>query len=104
MALPGKRHALRAQIDALCESAEIKPRQRAKLDDMALLHLIAPDSNWLTLLPEIVVQDELRDISLVVVEKSSQLQECFYAITAPHYSRINVLEQLLTKSHSMLSE
>jgi LysR family transcriptional activator of nhaA len=104
IALPGTRHALRAQFDALCESAEIQPRLRAEVDDMALLRLIARDSGWLTLLPEIVVQDELRGGSLVVVGESAQLQECFYAITAPHRSRIDVLEQLLTKSHLILSE
>lgn len=104
IALPGPRHALRAQFDALCESAEIKPRLRADVDDMALLRLIARDSGWLTLLPEVVVQDELHDGSLVVVGESSQLQERFYAITAPHRSRIDVLEELLTKSHIILSE
>lgn len=104
IALPGTRHALRAQFDALCESAEITPKLRAEVDDMALLRLIARDSGWLTLLPEIVVQDELRAGSLVVVGVSSQLQERFYAITAPHRGRIDVLEELLTHSHGMLPE
>lgn len=104
IALPGTRHALRAQFDALCESAEIKPKLRAEVDDMALLRLIARDSGWLTLLPEVVVQDELRAGSLVVAGVSSQLQERFYAITAPHRSRIDVLEQLLANSHGELSE
>lgn len=98
IALPGPRHAIRAQFDALCESAAVKPRLRAEVDDMAMLRLIARDSGWLTVLPEVVVQDELRTGSIVVVGQSTQLQEHFYAITAPHRHRIDVLEHLLAGS------
>lgn len=95
LALPGSRHALRAQFDALCEAAQVKPRIRAEVDDMAMLRLIARDSGWLTLLPEVVVQDEVGNGTLVVLGQTAQLQEHFYAITAPQRSRIEVLEQLL---------
>ncbi|MDE2077696.1 MAG: LysR family transcriptional regulator [Burkholderiales bacterium] len=93
--LPGPRHALRAQFDALCLSANVTPRLRAEVDDMAMLRLIARDSGWLTVLPEVVVQDELRSQSLVKVGQSTQLQEHFYAITTPHRHRIERLERLL---------
>ncbi len=95
MALPGPRHALRAQFDALCAAADVSPRLRAEVDDMAMLRLIARDSGWLTVLPEVVVQDELRAGILVCVGQSETLQERFYAITTPHRHRIDVLEQLL---------
>ena len=96
IALPGPRHALRAQFDALCATAGISPRLRAEVDDMAMLRLIARDSGWLTLVPEVVVQDELRAGTLVAVGHSTVLQERFYAITTPRRHRIEVLEQLLT--------
>lgn len=95
IALPGPRHALRAQFDALCATAGIAPRLRAEVDDMAMLRLIARDSGWLTLLPEVVVQDELRTGALVTVGHSAALQERFYAITTPHRHRIEALEKLL---------
>lgn len=95
IALPGPRHALRAQFDALCATAGVSPRLRAEVDDMAMLRLIARDSGWLAVLPEVVVQDELRTGILVVVGHSTVLQERFYAITTPHRHRIEVLEQLL---------
>jgi LysR family transcriptional regulator, transcriptional activator of nhaA len=95
LALPGPRHALRAQFDALCITADVKPRVRAEVDDMATLRLIARDSGWLTVLPEVVVQDELRVGTLVTVGRSAQLQERFYAITTPHRHRMERLEQLL---------
>ena len=95
MALPGPRHALRAQFDALCATAGVHPRLRAEVDDMAMLRLIARDSGWLAVLPEVVVQDELRAGMLVIVGYSTVLLERFYAITTPHRHRIQVLEQLL---------
>ncbi len=96
IALPGPRHALRSQFDALCATVSVTPKLRAEVDDMAMLRLIARDSGWLTLLPEVVVQDELRTGILVTVGHSNALQEGFYAITTPHRHRIEVLEQLLT--------
>ncbi|OEZ63871.1 MULTISPECIES: LysR family transcriptional regulator [unclassified Duganella] len=95
IALPGPRHVLRAQFDALCATAGVNPRLRAEVDDMAMLRLIARDSGWLAVLPEVVVQDELRDGILVVVGHSTALQERFYAITTPRRHRIEVLEKLL---------
>jgi LysR family transcriptional activator of nhaA len=96
IALPGPRHALRAQFDALCASAGVTPRLRAEVDDMAMLRLIARDSGWLAVLPEVVVQDELRSGVLVTVGQSTELQERFYAITTPHRHRIEMLEGLLS--------
>ncbi len=98
MALPGPRHAMRAQFDALCVSAGVAPRLRAEVDDMAMLRLVARDSGWLTVLPEVVVQDELRAGTLVTVGQSTLLQENFYAITTPRRHRIDALEQLLGSS------
>lgn len=95
LALPGPRHALRAQFDAICLAAGVAPRLRAEVDDMPMLRLIARDSGWLTLLPEVVVQDELKSGVLVVVGQPAGLHEPFYAITTPRRHRIERLERLL---------
>ena len=95
LALPGPRHALRGQFDALCVAAGVAPRVRAEVDDMAMLRLVARDSGWLTVLPEVVVQDELLAGVLVTVGRSTLLQENFYAITTLHRHRMERLEQLL---------
>ncbi|WEY40534.1 LysR family transcriptional regulator [Paraburkholderia sp. SUR17] len=100
IALPGPRHAFRAQFDALCLSANAKPRVRAEVDDMAMLRLLARDSGWLAVLPEVVVQDELRFGSLVKVGQSAELQEHFYAITTSRRQRIEWLDQLLESETS----
>ena len=101
IALPGPRHALRGQFDALCVAAGVTPRLRAEVDDMAMLRLVARDSGWLTVLPEVVVQDELRTGVLVTVGRSARLQENFYAITTLHRHRIERLEQLLAGSPTL---
>lgn len=95
MVLPGPRHALRAQFDALCDTAAVRPRVRAEVDDMAMLRLLARDSGWLALLPEVVVQDELRGGVLCVVGQSDRLRENFYAVTPPHRLRPELLDTLL---------
>lgn len=96
IALPGPRHALRAQFDALCAAAGVGPRIRAEVDDMAMLRLIARDSGWLTAVPDVVVQDELLAGTLVRMGQSPELYERFYAITTPHRHRLEVLERLLS--------
>ena len=99
IALPGPRHAVRAQFDAMCASAGVAPRMRAEVDDMAMLRLIARDSGWLTLLPAVVVQDELRSGILITVGQLVELQERFYAITTLHRHRLEMLERLLSYSN-----
>lgn len=99
IALPGPRHAVRAQFDAMCASAGIAPRLRAEVDDMAMLRLIARDSGWLALLPGVVVQDELSSGVLVTVGELVELQERFYAITTTHRHRLETLEHLLSRSN-----
>ncbi|PLC40993.1 LysR family transcriptional regulator [Ralstonia pickettii] len=98
IALPGPRHALRTQFDALCASEGVAPRLRAEIDDMAMLRLIARDSGWLAVLPEVVVQDELRSGVLVTVGQSTLLQEHFYAITTTRRHRLEALETLLSRA------
>jgi len=98
IALPGSRHSVRAQFDSLCLSMGIRPRLRAEVDDMAMLRLIARDSGWLTLLPAVVVQDELSSGMLVEVGQLNELEERFYAITTTQHHRIERLEQLIRAS------
>ena len=104
LALPGPRHTLRRHFDALCVAADVRPRLRAEVDDMAMLRLVARDSGWVTVLPEVVVQDELRTGLLVKVGQSTRLQENFYAITALHRHRIDRLEQLLAHAPQLVDK
>ncbi|MGV3725248.1 LysR family transcriptional regulator [Hydrogenophaga sp.] len=95
--LPSHRHALRGQFDAICAAEGVTPRVRAEVDDMAMLRLIARDSGWLALLPDVVVQDELQAGHLQVVGQAPELKERFFAITTPHRHQNDGLEQLLPR-------
>ena len=66
---------------SLCSSANVNPQLRAEIDDMTMLRLVARDSGWLTILPAVVVQDELESGALTRVGQSDLLRERFYAIT-----------------------
>jgi LysR family transcriptional activator of nhaA len=101
LVLPGPRHALRNQFDALCQAAGVVPRLRAEVDDMAMLRLLARDSGCLTLLPEVVVQDELRAGVLTLVGQVASIQEHFYAITPLRRHRIERLEALLERAPAL---
>ena len=98
MAMPSTRHSVRAQFDALCFSAGVQPRLRAEIDDMTMLRLVARDSGWITVLPEVVVQDELHSGELVHVGESSELTEHFYAITVQHGYPVGPLTRLLARA------
>lgn len=98
VALPSTRHSVRAQFDALCFAAGVTPNVRAEIDDMTMLRLVARDSGWITVLPEVVVQDELRSGVLVNVGHSPQLSEHFYAITAQHDRPVGPLNELLVRA------
>lgn len=97
IALPGPRHAVRAQFDALCASLGVVPRVRAEVDDMAMLRLLTRDSGWLALVPEVVVQDELRSGHLKTVGVLQELKEHFYAITAPNRYQPAALATLIAQ-------
>lgn len=79
--LPSLESDIRTAFDRLLEAGEIHPRIIAEVDDMAMLRLLARDSDGLALVPPVVVQDELRSGSLVEVHRIPEIRESFYAIT-----------------------
>lgn len=93
--LPGHDSEIRGQFDLVCEERGLAPRVSAEVDDMAMLRLLARDSGSLALVPEVVVQDELRE---GVVEKYCEVPgvfENFYAITAKRHFQSAALRSVL---------
>ena len=70
----------RAAITPLLDQAGIRPMVVAEVDDMAMLRLIAREADALTLVPPVVVRDELRSKTLVERCRIPQLRESFFAI------------------------
>lgn len=79
--LPSVQSNIRAAFDLILEQAGIAPVVLAEVDDMAMLRLLARESSGLTLVPPVVVQDELREGVLVERHQVAGLRESFYAIT-----------------------
>ena len=78
--LPSLDSGIRAGFDQLMETAGIRPVILAEVEDMAMLRLLARERGGVSLVPPIVVRDELEAGVLVEHCRIPQLTECFYAI------------------------
>ena len=93
--LPGRDNDIRAAFDLRCEQVGIRYRVRAEVDDMALLRLLARDSDSIALLPPVVVQDELRSGRLVEYAVVPDLYENFYGVTIQRRYEPPLVQSLL---------
>jgi LysR family transcriptional regulator, transcriptional activator of nhaA len=98
--LPGRDNDIRAGFDLMCERLGIRYRLRAEVDDMALLRLLARDSDSVALVPTVVVQDELRSGRLVEYGVVPDLHENFYAISVQRHFSPPLLKTLLKQSEA----
>ncbi|MAT51983.1 MAG: LysR family transcriptional regulator [Porticoccaceae bacterium] len=96
--LPGPSSDIRSQFDLLCEEHGVEIDPYAEVDDMAMLRLLARDSGGLAVVPEVVVQDELRSGKLQKYCVLERVSERFYAITAKRHFELVALKTLLEKS------
>lgn len=82
MLLPGPDSEIRTAFDALCEQLDLRPRVLAEVDDMAMMRLLARDTDAIALIPSVVVRDELHAGLLEEYREVPEVFETFYAITA----------------------
>ncbi|MDE3155485.1 MAG: LysR family transcriptional regulator [Acidobacteriota bacterium] len=80
--LPGRSARYRTDLDAWLDRQKVVPLVRAEIEDMALLRILAMTGDGLALVPEIVVRDELKDGTLIRLQRVPQIAEVFYAVTA----------------------
>ena len=102
MLLPGRDNDIRAAFDLLCEQRGIRYKLRAEVDDMALMRLLARDSDSVALLPSVVVQDELRSGRLVEHGVVPDLYENFYAISVRRHFEPPLLKALLQRPEAVV--
>ncbi len=79
--LPSAQSSMRASFDLLLDQAGIRPIILAEVDDMAMLRLLARECPGVTLVPPVVVRDELQQKVLVERARVPEIREGFYAIT-----------------------
>tara|TARA_R100000900_G_scaffold16004_1_gene14048 strand:- start:179 stop:1126 length:948 start_codon:yes stop_codon:yes gene_type:complete len=96
--LPGANQEIRRGFDALCSLHQYQPDILAEVDDMAMLRLLARDSGAVTVLPEVVVKDELQQGRLRRYERLPNLFENFFAITLPREFMPSLVSELLSRS------
>jgi LysR family transcriptional activator of nhaA len=97
MVLPGADSEMRTAFDALCEERGVRARVLAEVDDMAMLRLLARDTDAVALLPSVVVRDEVRSGALKEYGVVPGLYETFYAITVERRYPHPLLARLLTR-------
>ena len=93
--LPSLDSDIRTGFDRLLDLAGIRPIILAEVDDMAMLRLLAREREGVTLVPPIVVRDELHSGVLVEHCRIPQLTESFYAITQKRRFPNQLLGELL---------
>lgn len=81
--VPGKNTDIRSAFESFCATHQYQPDIKAEVDDMAMLRLLARDSGYLSVLPPVVVKDEIQSKQLQDYESIPQAFESFYAITVP---------------------
>ncbi len=96
--LPSLDSDIRVGFDRLMELAGIRPNILAEVDDMAMLRLLAREREGVTLVPPIVVRDELESGVLVEHCRVPQLSESFYAIILSRRFPNRLLGELLSRS------
>ncbi len=98
--LPSANSDIRTAFDLLCEQLDIRFRVRAEVDDMAMLRVLARDTDAVALLPSVVVRDELRDGRLQEYCVVPNLYENFYAITVKRRYQHPLLKTLFSRTEA----
>lgn len=94
--LPSLESSVRVAFDLVMEQAGIRPVIAAEVDDMAMLRLLARESHGVTLVPPVVVQDELKSGVLVERHRFYQIKKSFYAITPDRRFPNRMVRELLS--------
>lgn len=93
--LPSLDSDIRVAFDRVLELAGIRPIILAEVDDMAILRLLAREREGVTLVPPIVVRDELDTGVLVEHCRIPEVTETFYAIVQKRRFPNRLLSDLL---------
>ncbi|MEM9695410.1 MAG: LysR family transcriptional regulator [Myxococcota bacterium] len=98
LVVPTVESSIRTSFDALVERLDVRPEIVAEIDDMAMLRLFARSHRGISVIPPIVVKDELADGTLVELAQLPGLVEPFSAITMPRRSPHPLLVDLLLRA------
>lgn len=97
LVLPSRDHEIRTAFDVYCDERGLRPTILAEADDMAMLRVLARELDAVTLVPAVVVRDELRDGRLEEYCPVPDLFEEFYAISVTRQYQPPLLRTLLAR-------
>jgi LysR family transcriptional activator of nhaA len=100
--LPHMDNPIRAAFDGLCALHQIEPNVIAETNDMAMLRLLARDAAAFTVMPEVVVKDELKNGVLKSYAQLNGVFENFYAVTIKKHFRKLEINNLV--NHFLMSK
>lgn len=93
--LPVEDSPIRSAFDGFCALHQFKPKIVAEADDMAMMRLLARDSHAITVMPEVVVKDELKNGKLQLYMVLPNVYEHFYAVTVQRHFPNQIVRDLL---------
>ncbi len=96
--LPTSNNEIRTGFDALCDEMDLKVHVAAEVDDMAMMRLLARDTQAVALLPSVVVRDELQTGTLHEYCVVPDLYETFYAVTVERQFAHPLVNELLKRN------
>ena len=99
MVLPSLESNIRGSFDVLMSQHGIRPLIVAEVADMAMLRLLAREADAVTLVPRVVVRDELENGTLVELHCISQIRESFYAITPSRHFPNALLREIVRQAN-----
>jgi LysR family transcriptional activator of nhaA len=98
--LPSTDSEIRTAFDTLCDGLGVRPKALAEVDDMAMMRLLARDTQAVALVPSVVVRDELSTGVLEEYCVVPGLFEAFYAITVERQYQHPLLPRLLARGEA----
>lgn len=93
--LPVSGSPIRSAFEALCAQYQFQPNILAEADDMAMLRLLARDSDALAVMPEVVVKDEIAAGKLTSYMVLPNIFENFYAVTVKKQLPSKLVSELI---------
>jgi LysR family transcriptional regulator, transcriptional activator of nhaA len=94
--LPSLESDIRAGFDLILHQAGVRPLIAGEVDDMAMLRVMALRTKAITLVPRVVVKDELRTGTLVERHRLLSVKERFFAITPSRTFPNPLVKELIT--------
>jgi LysR family transcriptional activator of nhaA len=104
LVLPAASSGPRAGFDALISRLNIQPRIAAEIDDMAMMRLLAREGVGLTVIPPIVVKDELASGTLVNADDLPGISDTFSAVVTRRKYPNPLIQDLLNPTARTDSE